>query len=55
MAFLTLYFISGILLLVIASIIISGGNPPDLINSGIVAFIYSRSLTISELVIILIS
>ena len=54
-AFLTLYLRSGKLLLVTASIMISGGSPPDLTNSGIIFFIYSKSFTISVLVMILIS
>nr|DAR42970.1 MAG TPA: hypothetical protein [Caudoviricetes sp.] len=33
----------------------SGGRPPDFTNSGIIVFIYSKSFTISVLVIILTS
>ena len=54
-AFFILYFKFGMLLHVIASMIISGGSPPDLTNSGSIAFIYSRSRAISELVSILTS
>jgi hypothetical protein len=55
MAIFTLCLISGRLLLVSASKIMSGGNPPDFTNSGIIALTLSISFTISLLVIILTS
>jgi len=48
-------FISDKLLAVIISIKISGETTPPFINSGITAFIYSISFTISAEVIICIS